>query len=213
MVHDKENFFQCIMYNHTTPEEDSLKTHMKGVHDKEQDCQCNMCLFSTDSINGLDTHITTVHELKCSLCDYITDKNGNLNTHIKEVHNNMKVFQCKECDYTGCKRNQTHRHIKIVHNHDIIKTWIIKNISTIPSFFWRSKFVDALPRNYKQRKRICQEVTDIEHFRFCQRKDFHLCQLIEEICICRYCNNQLEHFHKYFGCFPFKQYPELSIFE
>ena len=190
--------------------------HFKEVHPKSDTIKCNACEDTSFQNCNLKKHINIVHnkekEIKCSSCDYTTDEIEDLNKHIKQVHNKIKVFQCNRCTYTGCKRNQIQRHIKNVHNKDMIKTWTINNLSIIPSFFWRGKCVYTFPKNYKQRKRLYQEVTDTEHLLFCQRTDFHLYHQTENNCVCRYCNDELEHFHKYFECLPFKLYPELSIF-
>ena len=90
--------------------------------------------------------------------------------------------------------------------------WHIQNIANIPSYFWMSRTFTRLPKEAKQRKNLCKEILDIDHFELCQRKDFHVVQNIDDKCQCRNCDETLEHYHLRFGCFPFRKYPDTSIF-
>ena len=90
--------------------------------------------------------------------------------------------------------------------------WYIQNIPKIPSYFWMSRTFTRLPKEAKQRKNLCKEILDIDHFELCKRKDFHLIQNINDKCICKNCEETLEHYHMRFGCFPFRKYPDTSIF-
>ena len=101
---------------------------------------------------------------------------------------------------------------KICNNIVETSKWYIQNIPKIPSYFWLSRTFTRLPKEAKQRRNLCKEILDVNHFELCQRKDFHLIQNIDDRCKCINCEETLEHYHMRFGCFPFRKYPATSIF-
>ena len=61
---------------------------------------------------------------------------------------------------------------KICNNIVETSKWYIQNIPKIPSYFWMSRTFTRLPKEAKQRKNLCKEILDIDHFELCKRKDF-----------------------------------------
>ena len=95
---------------------------------------------------------------------------------------------------------------------DLPYYWYYENLSKIPTYFWRSKVIKIYPIKFDLRKNICMEITDLNHYKLCQNKEFHPIQSMNKLCICLLCGEQLEHYHQYFICFPCKEYPEYLTF-
>ena len=69
-------------------------------------------------------------------------------------------------------------------------------IPLIPSFFWHSRILKSLPSSYRNRKQICRELLDVDHYKYCKTEGFHL--LDYNSCICLSCQNNIQHYHLYF---------------
>ena len=170
--------------------------HIKIVHDKEKNFNCTKCEYTTKFATELKTHIDTVHqhqnEFKCTKCNFTDDKRRHLNYHIKEVHTKRKSINldCDECNSNTC--------------------WLSHNFSKIPSYFWFSKTFIKLPTKLENRRKLCRNIFDLEHYDLCTNKQFHLPQNIDEKCVCVECNDQMENYHG--QCYPFRVYPEISFF-
>ena len=95
---------------------------------------------------------------------------------------------------------------------DKINEWYEDNIKSIPTYFWKSKVVKVIPEKFDDRRKLCWEITDLVHFERCCNKEFHLIQDINDQCICKNCNEVMEHFHQEYGCHPFKRYPQFMLF-
>ena len=67
------------------------------------------------------------------------------------------------------------------------------DMSSIPSYFWRSRMIWKLPANQKFRRSLCQEVCDTKHYEHCQKSAFH--NRFESTCICKYCKCHLHAYH------------------
>ena len=61
-------------------------------------------------------------------------------------------------------------------NGQEISNWLLEKISKIPCYFWRSKTIESFPTQQIKRKKLRGEITDLRHYTFCDRKDFHLIQ-------------------------------------
>ena len=104
---------------------------------------------------------------------------------MKVTHEKENSFQCKSC-------------------------WFLYNVSKIPTYFWNSKIFNELPHVMKHRRDLCREITDLTHYKLCEKKNFHT--VIDNECTCVHCGEILEHYHLYYECNPFKVYPVLDIF-
>ena len=90
--------------------------------------------------------------------------------------------------------------------------WYLENIKSIPTYFWKSKVVKVFPEKFDDRRKLCREITDLIHFERCNNKEFHLVQDINEQCVCKNCDEVMEHYHQDYGCHPFQRYPQFTLF-
>jgi len=69
-------------------------------------------------------------------------------------------------------------------------------IPLIPTFFWHSRILNSIPSSYYNRKVICREVLDIDHYKYCNNNTFHI--INHETCRCIGCQDKMSHYHIYF---------------
>jgi len=66
-------------------------------------------------------------------------------------------------------------------------------VESIPTAFWMSRTLFAIPTQPKLRKQLCREVLDSEHFSLCKTSAFHPSSTIS--CICKNCNSHAHMYH------------------
>ena len=65
-------------------------------------------------------------------------------------------------------------------------------IESIPSAFWMSRNIHAIPTQKRIRRRLCREIFDTEHYLLCMTTTFHPYPTLS--CLCKYCNNHAHFF-------------------
>ena len=77
----------------------------------------------------------------------------------------------------------------IDHDYNLLST----ALSSIPTFFWRSRMFDSLPTDPTLRKSLCYDLLDLNHFSRCSTLKFH--QVDDRSCLCIHCSEPLHPYH------------------
>ena len=89
----------------------------------------------------------------------------------------------------------------VLHGH---KLSLVRNINTsvrydpiqyIPNTFWMSKMFHALPSYARNRRLLCRDIYDLNHFDLCTNQMFHMSP--RDDCICMTCGERAASYHQY----------------